>query len=75
MREGARGPMDVDLPVGRFKNCWCLESLGGAAWDMEHWLCPGVGIVQQASSAYGGSSYYAQVANLVRYHIADLPER
>jgi len=71
----ASDPTTVQLPAGTFADCRNLQVVGGASWGSERWLCPGVGVVQYGFGDCGGFHCSAEVANLIRYHIADLPER
>ena len=72
---GAGDPTTVQLPAGTFDDCRNLHVVGGAGWGSERWLCPGVGVVQYGFSVCYGVLCSAEVATLIRYHIADLPER
>lgn len=72
---GASDPTTVQLPAGIFADCRNLQVVGGASWGSERWLCPGVGVVQYGFGDCGGFHCSAEVATLIRYHIADLPER
>lgn len=72
---GASDPTTVQLPAGTFDDCRNLQVLGGASWGSERWLCPGVGVVQYGTGGCSGAHCSHEVATLIRYHIADLPER
>ena len=72
---GASDPTAVQLPAGIFDGCRNLQVVGGASWSSERWLCPGVGVVQYGFGSCSGAHCSAEVATLIRYHIADLPER
>ena len=71
----ASDPTTIQLPAGTFDDCRNLQVIESAGSGSERWLCPGVGVVQYGFSGCGGYHCSAEVATLIRYHIAELPER
>jgi hypothetical protein len=68
-------PADIEVPAGRFRDCWPVETIMFMSLGAGSSFCPGVGYVSHGDG--GGSSFYESSlrAELLRWHRATLPAR
>jgi hypothetical protein len=69
------GPFDVSTAAGRFTGCVAVSGVYSAAGGPVNWFCPGVGLVTYGFDMCWTHASYDAVANLIRWHKAELPER
>jgi hypothetical protein len=68
------GPLTVATRAGTFDSCWELATTGGATWGSVRWFCPGVGVVHYGFGDCAIGHCSTATADLIDYHIAELPE-
>ena len=73
--EAIMGPTTLDLPFAVVKSCWEATVWLANAATSARWICPGIGVVQYSQGVGHTFVRSADVATLIRYHIAELPER
>jgi hypothetical protein len=68
------GPHTLHTRAGVLDDCWETRTTGSARSGSSRWFCTGVGNVQYGDGGCGIGGCWSATADLIDYHIAELPE-